>query len=212
MSNELIVRHLYALSNNRETKFADWVAYVVREEWIGPEEDRGWADDPDLDPDETLETRDYDDISALQADRGHQAPLGSFTNAPDWPETNYISNITPQSLNLNRGRWRRLEDAERNLARREHVPVFVITGPLYERPMPALPRADEPHRVPSGYWKIVATADGRALGFIFENRRETGRYCAFQRDISEIERRSGLNLFPAVDPNALRPLAREIGC
>lgn len=206
------MRRLYALSNNGETKFADWVAYVVREEWIGPQEGRGWANDPDLPDDETLETEDYNAISTLHADRGHQAPLGSFTNAPDWPEMNYLSNITPQNLNLNRGRWRRLEDAERNLARREHIPVFVVTGPLFEREMAPLPNANEFHRVPSGYWKIVATADGRVAAFIFENRQEGGHYCAFARSIDEIETRSGLELFPDAETEPARPLGRAIGC
>ena len=55
--------------------------------------------------------------------------------------------------------------------------VYVMTGPLYERQMPALPGADETHRVPSGYWKIVAIQNGngiRAAAFIFDQNTPRG--------------------------------------
>lgn len=41
--------------------------------------------------------------------------------------------------------------------------VYGITGPLYEQIIPQLPGADEPHVVPSGYWKILAITEGGGL-------------------------------------------------
>lgn len=212
-ANQVIHRHLYTLSNNRETKLADWVAYVVTSDMVGEGQRRDWQVDPDLDATDTLEEGDYEGArAALGVDRGHQAPLASFTGSEYWPETNYLSNVTPQNSNLNQGRWARLEDAERDLAETEDSPVYVVTGPLYEHTMARLPNADEPHRVPSGYWKVIALPDGRATGFVFENRRVRGRYCAFVRPIAEIEQRSGLDLFPETSPSELTSLAPAIGC
>ena len=39
-SNELVLREIYVLSNNPETKFADWIAYRVTPETIGPSQIR----------------------------------------------------------------------------------------------------------------------------------------------------------------------------
>jgi endonuclease G len=213
--DRLIEHTLFTLANNGDTKFADWVAYVVEPDLIGgPQRDRDWAPDPDIDETETLEFEDYDLAFAQQGYQlGHQAPLEAFSNADAWAETNYLSNITPQIGNLNGGRWRILEGAERDLAVSLQRPVFVLTGPLYERRMPRLPSADEPHRVPSGYWKILALADGRVAGFIFDNREESGtHYCDEWVELREIERRSGLDLFPRMRLNALGDLSEALGC
>jgi endonuclease G len=164
-TNDLIIRDAYALSSNDETKFADWVAYRLDCSMVMGEGGlpRNWKNDPWLDENETLEYKPDDDYrgahDALHTDRGHQAPLASFKGTLDWWETNYYSNITPQKSDLNQGPWVKIEEMERDLARAGDV-VYVITGPLYERDMPTLPNCDEPHRVPSGYWKIVATQSG----------------------------------------------------
>ena len=140
--------------------------------------------------------------AALHTDRGHQAPLGSFTGTAHWLDTNYLSNITPQSSALNQGPWVRLETAVRALARQTTVEaVYVMTGPLYERQMPALPGADEPHRVPSSYWKIVAIQDGStisATAFIFDqNTPRSANMCDHVETVDTVEQRSGLDFLVA---------------
>src|SRR3990167_3884724 len=117
-SNDLIVREIYTLSSNDSTHLADWVAYRITPETIGPTNTRTWRADPWLDDSETLEPEDYTRAPAeLGIDRGHQAPLATFTGTSSWRDTNYLSNITPQSSDLNQGPWLALENAERELVR-----------------------------------------------------------------------------------------------
>lgn len=216
-TNDLVVREIYTLSSNDLTKMADWVAYRVTRDTIGKSEGRAWKPDPWLAPEETLEPDDYTGApKALKIDRGHQAPLASFSGTPHAAETNYLSNITPQLAALNQAPWMRLESAERTLA--ATVDVYVATGPLYEAEMPTLPQGDEPHRMPSGYWKVVATeADGvtRVTAFIME--QETPRaeaYCSKRVPLGEVELRALLRLFPRLDPAArnFQPLDAALGC
>jgi endonuclease G len=210
--NEEVRHAFYTLSNNPTTKFADWVAYIVDPQWIGgPDRPRNWKADPDLAAADTLEPDDYDGISQLHMDRGHQAPLEAFTRSPQWREANYLSNITPQDLTLNRGRWARLEKAERDLAQARDEAVFVVTGPLYEEDTHDLPQADEPHRIPSGYWKVVSMRAGGAAGFIFSQAPDEGTYCDHIAPVSEIESRSGLDLFPNATPPVQMDFA-QLGC
>ena len=222
---ELVAREIYILSNNPATKFADWVAYRITAETIGSTRPRVWRADPALPGTSTLEPADYTGANAaLQTDRGHQAPLASFTSTEYWEDTNYLSNITPQKSALNQGPWNRLEGAVRTLARRASVDaVFVMTGPLYESPQPRLPQADEPHLVPSGYWKIVATETGstiKVVAFLFDQdvARSADR-CDHVTTVDQIEQRSGLDFFqalPDTDETALESgaatLATELGC
>lgn len=200
-TNNLIIREIYALSSNDETKFADWVAYRLDKETVtgSAELKRNWKPDPLLKDSETLEPSDYKEANAkLKTDRGHQAPIASFKGTGHWKETNYLSNITPQKSNLNQGPWKRLEERVRKLVRKDNV-VYVITGTLYESDMPSLPNANEPHKIPSGYWKIIILPNEsidsiKIASFIFD--QETPRkdkvldhLCT----IDEIEKRSGLD-------------------
>lgn len=227
VTNDVVVRGIYVLSSNDTTKFADWVAYRVTATTIGPTATRRWKADPALAADETLEPADNADANAvLGTDRGHQAPLASFTGTDEWQTTNYLSNITPQKSALNQGPWKGLEDAVRELAGgRAENGVHVMTGPLYERPMPAMPGADEVHLVPSAYWKIVAVDDGsgvRTAGFVFDqdtDRRES--HCDREKaaSVREIEDRSGLDFFHGLDGAAQdrvetdgSQLRAELGC
>ena len=99
----------------------------------------------------------------------------------------------------------------------------MVTGRLYARDMPPLPEADEPRRVPSGYWKVLAVetdADLEVAAFIVD--QETPRsadICDHLTTIEEVQMRSGLDFFGSLDdaaemglesgPSQLRD---ELGC
>lgn len=214
-NDDLIVREIYTLASNPVTKLADWVAYRVTPDTVGPSQQRNWQADPALAPDETLEEDDYDGASAaLHVDRGHQAPLAAFSGTPFWADTNVMSNITPQASALNQGAWQRLEARENTLAVEGKLAVYVLTGPLFERLMAPLPAGPALHRVPSGYWKVVATADGRMTAFLFDQQTPRGAdYCAMRAPLEEVVLRTRLVLFPGPStPAAWRPLDSELGC
>ncbi len=139
----------------------------------------------------------------LKTDRGHQAPLASFAGTPHWKDTNLLSNITPQKSELNQGPWNRLEGKVRDLAKKPEIEaVYVMTGTLYERDMPKLPKADEPHKVPSGYWKIIAVKDdgsAKVAGFFFDqNTPKDADFCDHLNTVDDVERRSDLDFFDAL--------------
>lgn len=205
-NNNLIVRAAYILSSNDITKFADWAAYRVTPRAAGKSVKRGgYAADPALAPEETLESRPDDYKGAnyrLQTDRGHQAPFAALAGLPKPHALNYLSNITPQKSALNRGAWKNLETAVRRLAK-DTGEVYVMTGPLYQRPMPQLPQADEAHLVPSGYWKIAAVRGDKGgvtwAAFVFPQDTPAGApYCGYASTIRAIERLTGLEFFHGV--------------
>lgn len=217
-TNDLIVREIYTLSSNDRTKFADWVAYRVSAATVGPSEGRRWQADPWLAESETLEPKDY--VSApetLRIDRGHQAPLAALSGTPFAEDTNILSNITPQQAALNQASWQYLEGQERTLATRPTDPLvlYVLTGPLYERVMRALPMPGgrERHRVPSGYWKVITTEDGRMSAFIFDQDTPRGAsYCDKRVPLDEIELRTNLTLFPRLTNRSFTSLDADMGC
>lgn len=212
--DDVIVREIYTLASNDLTKMADWVAYRVTPATIGRSGDRDWQPDPWLDPTETLEEADYVGApAALGVDRGHQTPLAAFSGTPFAADTNLLSNVTPQGSALNQGPWNRLEERERTLVRTENAAAYVLTGPLFERVMPPLPAADERHRVPSAYWKVIATADGRAAAFVMDTAAPRSLdHCAARVTVEEVELRSRLAFFPRLRARTLRDLSQALGC
>lgn len=212
--DDIVVREIYTLASNDLTKMADWVAYRVTPDSIGPSGERKWAADPWLDPHETLEPDDYQGAPReLGIDRGHQAPLAGQSGTPFAPDTNLLSNITPQGAALNQGAWQRLEAWENDLARNEGIAVYVVTGPLFERVLPLMPKADERHRVPSGYWKVVVTQDNRLAAFIMDTAAPRSlAHCSARVTLDEVELRSRLGLFPRLDKRSFSDLSPALGC
>ncbi len=199
-TNDIIIRDIYALSSNDKTKFADWVCYYLDKNILNGNvsTNRRLEAEPFLDESETLELDDYKGAhKALGLDKGHLAPLGSFKGST-WQDTNYLSNIIPQKSNLNQGAWASLENRIRCFVN-DGKAVYVITGPLYEKTMPVLPNADEPHTIPSGFFKIIVqTLKGSApkvAGYIFpQDAPKNASIDDFAASVDEIEKRSGLDV------------------
>jgi len=209
-ANSLLFGHVYALSNNPNTKFADWVAYEVDVLNFGVSPGRKWLAEPLLDQDKTLEAADYKGASSkLKADRGHQAPLASFAGSKYWAELNHLSNITPQHKDLNQGPWKALEDAVRAaVAFRQSL--YVITGTLYQNPSLQLPNADETHQVPTSYFKVVYDLKGNATAFVMaQSAGRNDSHCDKIKPIGELSRALSFSL-PALQDSG--NTASRLGC
>jgi len=150
-------------------------------------------------------------------DRGHQAPLASFKNHPKWHVVNYLSNITPQKKDLNRGPWKNLESAERKLVS-QYREAYVLTGPYYDKNKiingPSIERIK--YIIPSGYWKIIAVKEGdsiRTASFIFSQSAPIkDSYCKYLANVSQVEQMTGLKFFNSRPHLRETALKKEIGC
>jgi endonuclease G, mitochondrial len=190
-TNYLLVSHLYTISLDPETKLATWCCYRVTRATGETRNsiDRKWVQ---LLPDQTLEPADY---VGPEFDMGHLAPIAALKNSPFAYELNAMVNITPQRPDLNRGPWVKMETQVRQLAE-THESVDVAVGPLFERPMPSLPAADEAHKVPSAYWAVISPTTGEAKAYVIDQQCSRGDPLSrFAVSIDEVSRRSGLS-FP----------------
>lgn len=218
ITNDVIIRRLYTVSSNDDTNAADWVSYVVDPAYIGKTNERVWRPDPILADDERLEPDDYKGAyKVLGTDRGHLAPLASFTNHPEWETVNYLSNILPQDSDLNRGPWLKLENAERHAAKTLNAPVYVMTGPIYTfDDNRRLPGADEPSRIPSAFWKVVS-AHGESgvytAAFVMPQSAERkDSHCDYQKPLTALEDLLGTEFFHAADAKPVYDSVKLVGC
>lgn len=138
-------------------------------------------------------------------DRGHMAPnyaIAVMHGESAQLETFYMSNIIPQSPNLNRRVWRDLEQRIIRRYTRRFSEVWVITGPVY--PQQGKQRLANRVAVPEACFKIIIDEHDnglRALAFIIPqsvNGDEDPEQ--FLTSIREIENRTGLDFLAALDP------------
>jgi len=209
-NNDVIFNHTYALSNNPNTKFADWVAYEVNVLNFGDSPGREWGEDPLIDDSETLEEPDYKGaFKQLKTDRGHQAPLASFAGHKNWSELNYLSNITPQKSALNQGSWVGLEMAIRDSVSFRN-PLYVITGTLYLEDEQSLPHADETHVIPSAYFKVVYDSKGNSASFLFDqDLPRNAKYCEQKVSNKDMNNKLPYSMPKLIDSNKI---LKRLGC
>ena len=166
----------YALSYNHERRAADWVAYRLGVDKLGPNTCRtksrqAWQkffgmcsksksgelncrdvffSDNDLEEQGLENLLPSNPYSGTRFDRGHQAPAAAIAwHGCGWFLSFSTANISPQAKNLNRESWKELEEAARYWAVTKGV-LFVVTGPIYlniDRELPWFKGKDKSKRI-----------------------------------------------------------------
>lgn len=95
-------------------------------------------------------------------DRGHMTPSGDEPGFDAQKESFLLSNIVPQTAELNRGPWVGVESAVRGWARQEGE-IFVVTGPGYDPDSFASIGAHH-IPVPAIIWKAIYDPAGNGAG------------------------------------------------
>ncbi len=148
----------------------------------------------------------HSDYAKTGYDRGHLAPnSGIATRYGDVGqlETFVMSNVCPQKPDLNRKVWETIERLEDDKWGNSLGEVYVITGPVFDqdrRFLPTKKRSDI--EIPDAFFKVIVdetSTDARLLAFLVP-QDVTGKEKPeqFLVTVDEIEKLSGLDLFPAM--------------
>ncbi len=131
-------------------------------------------------------------------DRGHLAPSGDFAWDQSVNDTTFVmSNMAPQSPNLNRDSWRRLEDQVRKWACGEGK-ITVITGPVLSENLPKMKSGLE---IPQKFFKIIIdqTPPKKTISFIYDQEDRGNMLAKNMVPVKNVEAATGvafMNVFP----------------
>jgi endonuclease G len=141
-------------------------------------------------------------------DRGHLAPnyaIAAVHGREAQVNTFLMSNMLPQTPELNRQLWQRLEEAVMDHFAPRFERLQVISGPIYpENFMDNVFNRVGLVEVPSEFYKIIVAPDDenpRALAFVMpQDVKGSEPLDDYAVNIDEIEARTGLNFFPDLSP------------
>ena len=157
--NFLMVKTAYTLSYNKNKGTANWVSWHLSTAWKGET-----ARQNDFRPDSSLPQNWYEanprDYLDTGFDRGHLCPSDDRDgDLEDNQETFFMTNMTPQAPDHNRGIWKTLEDYGRILIQQGNE-VYIMAGPIGQGGTGANGFANTIGRnnniiVPASLWKII---------------------------------------------------------
>jgi len=129
-------------------------------------------------------------------DRGHMAPAADMSFSPKtMDESFFMSNMSPQEPDCNRGVWKELEAQVRSFAITEGD-VYVVTGPILPQTKTITIGPNEV-TVPQYYYKVVwdRTPPEKMIGFIVPNAGSTKPLQSFATTVDAVEEATGLDFF-----------------
>lgn len=166
-----IIRHTgYTVSYNENLRLPNWVAYeLTRQETQGNVQrtDRFIAD-----PQVKGVIATNADYTRSGYDKGHMAPAADMKwSVTAMKESFYFSNMCPQHPELNRRKWKDLEEKIRDWAIADSA-IIIICGPIVEDSAQKIGK----NRVvvPQKFFKVILSPfvdNPRAIGFLFDNER-----------------------------------------
>jgi len=201
-NNFLMFKHSFVLSYNSDRGTLNWVAWRTTMDDLGESLPRPqFEPDPDLPL--TFKKVVPTDYSGSGYDRGHMVPSADrFGDAQLNAETFIMTNVVPQSADLNQYVWEKLERYARGIVRRGSD-VYTIAGVYGEKD-----RLKGVVTVPTNCWKIVVilppggsamTIDDSTRVIAVDMPNQNGikniYWQKYRVPVREIEQKTGYNFF-----------------
>jgi len=171
-----------------------------------------WQDRPDLfeaDPRVRSGSATLSDYRGSGYDRGHLVPAADMAfNTTAITETFFLSNISPQSRDFNKGIWKELEELTRDWAIK-FKKLYVVTGPVLKDGGKGTIGNNEV-TIPTAFYKVLldlSEPDQKAIAFIVPNEVSYDPLFKYAVSIDEVEKQTGINFFPNL---MTRELEREL--
>jgi endonuclease G len=206
---EQIIHHAgFSLSYNSSYLLPSWMAYKVTKSQINREENikAKYIADPEVNT-RSASKKDYKEGGYLMAQFVNFLDIKQIPGAVE--ESFYMTNIAPMKLAFYNAIWIKTEELIR-LWTAENDGFYVICGPiLADSPFPTI--GDNNLSVPKRFYKaIYDPKNQKAIGFIFRNGMSSGSLKSFAVSVDEIEKETGIDLFPSLNDEIEKRIESEL--
>lgn len=195
--NQILAYTQFTLSYNDEHEQADWVAYELTAEEVEKKIDR--CDCFAADKNVSAGTATKNDYTSTGFDKGHLCPAADNNMSEQANrESFFMSNMSPQLPQFNRGVWASLEHWVREQAK-EHKKIYVVTGPVFVNNLGVI--SSKKITIPGYFYKTVLRFDGttaKTIAFLLPQVGAVGNIEDYVVAVNTIETLTGLDFYPAL--------------
>lgn len=207
--NDIYIKHFaYSLVFNSNNKQADWVAYKLNSYQLNKNFKR--TNKFIVDKLVPLGTATNADYYKSGYDKGHLAPAADMTwNKQAMKESFYLSNISPQLPDFNRGIWKKLEKHVREWAK-IYDSIYVCTGPIFINTIKSI--GANKVKVPTYFYKTVLIYNDtikQAIGFILPNKKSKEDIFNYAVSIDSVEQLTKIDMYKALPYLQERKIERD---
>ncbi|TAL68898.1 MAG: DNA/RNA non-specific endonuclease [Bacteroidetes bacterium] len=152
----LIFRTQYVLSYNKDKCVTNWVSWNLNSSWYGdvPRYSKKFITDSTLPP--GFCRAKHSDYSNSGYDRGHLVRSEERTYTADNNKATFIlTNVIPQTGDLNRGPWLALERYCEDLCKNNNKELYVVAGGIYH----STKKMKNKITIPDSCFKIIVILD-----------------------------------------------------
>ncbi|MEO8073305.1 MAG: DNA/RNA non-specific endonuclease [Acidobacteriota bacterium] len=208
-NNFLIVNKAYALSYNNSRGTANWVSWRIAESDFGSaDRQNDFRPNTALPPSFTrISPSDY---TGSGFDRGHLCPSADRSSSEEANSLTFLmTNMIPQTPDLNRNVWNDFESYSRELVKRGKVDLYLISGVYGEKG-----KLKKKVVVPTNCWKvIVAVPQGAGISAISDKTHVVAvdmpnvkgvsnqDWRKFRTTVRDIEQKANINLLSNLPQN-----------
>lgn len=209
MAKEQIIHHKgYSLSYNTSYLMPSWLSYKVTRVQVNQNNDvkRKYIPDPMITT-RSASKKDYKQAGYIMSQFINYLDLKQIPGAAE--ESFYLSNIAPMKLAYYNNIWLKTEQMIR-LWTLETEGLYIVCGPiLTDSPFPTI--GSNNVSVPKRYYKAVYDPiNQKAIGFIFKNGTSSGSLKSYTVSIDEIEKVTGIDIFPTLDDEIEKKIEAEM--
>ncbi len=187
----------FTVSYNEAHEQANWVAYHLTKKEVENqkvERKNNFRGDKQISTGSAIPA----DYKNSGYDRGHLAPAADMKwSKQAMSESFYMTNMSPQEKEFNRGIWKTLEEKCREWAI-QNKSVYIVTGGILKGKLKKI--GENNVSVPKYYYKIILDYEEpevKAIAFIMENK-DAGNAALkdFVVSIDQVEKETGFDFFP----------------
>ncbi len=209
-ADSIVEREGYALGYIEKHEQPAWVQYIMTAEEVSRRAAKR-GDDFRPDPEIPTGSATPQDYTRSGYDRGHLAPAADMSfSGKTMSESFYMSNMSPQAPQFNRGIWSKLEKQVRHFATKEKR-IVVVTGPILPAEKTITIGANRV-TVPQYYYKVIydITPPEKMIAFVLPNKGSSADLRTFVVTVDKVEELTGLDFFSSVPQPKQEQLERTI--
>ena len=204
----VVIKHAcYSLSYVEKHEQPEWVYYKLTSDMISGSTSR--TNDFREDPYVFSKSASLQDFKGSGYDRGHLAPAADMKNTLKcMSESFFLSNMSPQSASFNRGGWRKIEGAIRDLVMKEGL-GYVMTGPVLNSDLPYI--GPNHVSIPDFYFKAVYLPySNRMVAYLAPNQKLSSNLSIYRCSVDKLESITGIDFYYQLEDSLEERLERAI--